>query len=168
MDVRQWDESVEMKYEIQSIWMSPSGISMQDRSQRGCEASPSLWRRTRPWATLLNQSLGLDVLIFPALSIGPCARHSREEKATVSQKLSWQLSTINKNLLSPDSVSDVQALAGAFLAHTCSGNHYYMYGGTQGTNMYPALWTLGDRVGNEMYINKNEGGFLANKVLSGC
>lgn len=57
-----------------------------------------------PWASHLNQSLGLDVLISPALFIGSCAWHLREKKATVSQKPSWKLSTINKNLPSPESI----------------------------------------------------------------
>lgn len=103
-----------------------------------------------PWASHLNQSLGLDVLIFPALSIGSCAWHLREKKAAVSQKPSWKLSTINKNLPSPESII---SCLGTFLAHTCSGKHCYMNGGTQGTNMYPALWTLGDGLGNKTYID---------------
>lgn len=153
---QQWDESVEMKYEIQSIWMRPSGISIQDGSQRGSEASPSLWRSTRPWASHLNQSLGLDVLIFPALFQDPMhgTQEKRKPRSLRSSADHCQLSTKVCRVRCP---GPARCLPCTHMLR----QPYYMNGGTRGTNMYPALWTLGDGLGNEAYIDKKRGGILS-------
>lgn len=122
-----------------------------------------------PWASHLNQSLGLDVLIFPALSIGSCAWHLREKKAAVSQKPSWKLSTINKNLPSPESIINCPGPARHLpCTHMLRQPLLHEWRNSGNQHVSSPMNLRGWIRKQDVHWLKKGGGFLANKVLSGC